>query len=269
MFVFSEEATLGALIQTKGTQRLARLFNNRFDDSGTGMSFARAVGSSGGALPAAFANKNNDLFAISEMFIAQNAVLATWTADLNDFLYPSATLKAANAVNNNNVLTFSLPAGFAAQGLGAQCVIAQNAAVCSLEPGKRIAKGITVSQAPAINVAANTLTVTLSANVTVAQNDMISFAKGRHEQLVRRWRWYLQNDLKQENSAAIRTAISNALADPSFTKILFHTVEDTQKVIVTPRSKLTANTDELDAEQHMEILLLTQSTTAPDRLDPQ
>src|SRR5205809_8065924 len=123
---------MGAFIQTKGTQRLARFFNNLFDDSATGITFARGVATAASTLPNAFAT-NNSLFTISEMFVAQNAVLATWTPDLNDFLYPSATLKAANAVNNGNVLTFTLPTGFAAQALGPGCAIAQGAAVCSQE----------------------------------------------------------------------------------------------------------------------------------------
>ena len=34
---------MGALIQTKGTQRLAKWFNDVFDDTGTGIKFARKV----------------------------------------------------------------------------------------------------------------------------------------------------------------------------------------------------------------------------------
>src|SRR6478672_6899593 len=115
---------MGALIQTKGTQRLAKLLNNRFDDSGTGIDFARTVKSSSGSLLDAFANAQLDLLTVSDMFIAQNAVSGSWTTDLNDFLYPSATLKAASAVTANNVLTFTLPTGITA--LGAGCVIAKD-----------------------------------------------------------------------------------------------------------------------------------------------
>jgi hypothetical protein len=257
---------MGALIQTKGTQRLAKLLNNRFDDSGTGIDFARTVKSSSGSLLDAFANAQLDLLTVSDMFIAQNAVSGSWTTDLNDFLYPSATLKAASAVTANNVLTFTLPTGITA--LGAGCVIAKDAKVCSLAARKSIPKGTTVSLAPTLS--GSTLTVTLSGNVTVAKDEMISFAKGNHERLVRRWRWYLKYDLSPANHAAIKRAISAALSDNDFDfkKITFQTVEDMQDVLVTTQKRLN-NNDEFDDAYLMHVLLKTQATSAPDPLDPQ
>jgi hypothetical protein len=99
---------------------------------------------------------------------------------------------------------------------------------------------------------------------------LISFAKGKHERLVRRWRWYLDKDLKPANNDAIRQAISEALDDTDFASISFQTVEDTQRVIVASQAKLDGTaSDELSDDMAMTILLMTQATTSPDKLDPQ
>jgi hypothetical protein len=127
-------------------------------------------------------------------------------------------------------------------------------------------EGITILTTP--TVSGTTLTVPLSGSVQVVSGEPISFALGRHERLVRRWRWYLQHDLKPENGAAIKEAISTALDDDDFDEIKFSTIEDEQRVVVTTYSKLNSN-DELIDNLRMEILLMTQSTTSPDRLDPQ
>jgi hypothetical protein len=261
---------MGALIQTKGTQRLAKLLNNRFDDTG-GMTLARKVASSVSSLSDAFANAAFNLWEISDKFIAQNAVTATWPADGNDFLYPGATMTTTNpsGAPATNVVNFTFAAGFTA---GMPAAIAQGVPVSSLDT-RKIPKGTFVGAAPVIN--GRNFSVTLvdksnnPVNVSLTNGEKINFAKNKHAQLVRRWRWYLQHDLKPENHVAIRNAISDALSDTSFTKIIFQTVEDTQRVLVTPLSKFNPNSEELDDDMHMHILLLTQSTTAPDRLDPQ
>jgi hypothetical protein len=265
------EATMGGLIQTKGTQRLAKLFNGCFDDSVTGITLARTLTSSTGLLTDAFAAANVNLDFISDNFIAQHAVAGSWIADLNDVLYPSATLTASLATVGANVLNFTLPTGYALP-LTANCAIASQSTVCSLALKNTIPIGTFVGAVTA--GAGRNFTVTLvdkagaNVNVNVAAGDMINFAIGNHQRLVRRWRWYLQHDLKSENHQAIRLAISNALNDPTYIKIAFQTVEDKQKVLVTPHSKLGPG-DELSNQMIMDILLLTQSTTAPDKLDPQ
>jgi len=267
---------MGGLIQTKGTQRLARLFNNRFDAGGP-LTAALTVKSSGNTphpgaviLPAAFANANLDLLDISDLFIAQNA-LSGWPNDWNDFLYPSATMAATNTSNSTATLNFTVAPGAplaAGSPASVPTFIAQNAAVSNLTAAGKIPHGTTVNSVVVNVPPSGNFSVNLSANVKVDAGDLISFAKGKHEQLVRRWRWYLGKDLLQENHGAIRTAISNAFSDPSYIKITFQTVEDKQHVIVTPFSKLD-NSDELSNDMIMHILLLTQSTTAPDKLDPQ
>jgi hypothetical protein len=263
---------MGALIQTKGTQRLARLFNDRFDDKAPGLIAARSVVSSTGTLPAAFADITLNLLTISDRFIAQNAV-SGWPTD-GDFLYPSATFATTTAAGGApaNTLGFTLPAGISA----IPSVIATGASVCSLDARKTIPRGTVVGNVSAL--AGKNFTVTLVDKstppvpvpvVVTTNGEKISFAKTKHEKLVRRWRWYLAFDLKAENHDKIRTAIFSALDDTGFTKISFQTVEDTQKVIVTPQAKLNNASDELDNDMTMQILLLTQSTTAPDRLDSQ
>jgi hypothetical protein len=254
---------MGALIQTKGTQKLAKLFNDRFDASATGLSFAQTVKNAAGVLlPDAFGNPSNDLLKISDAFIAQNAG-AVWPADGNDFLYPSATMRLnANAAAGTNTLQFAFAT--------IPTSIAINSAVSSLTSRRSIPHGTTVV-APAPVVAGGILTVTLSQplSVNVVAGENICFTTGRNEQLVRRWRWYLAHDLKGENHAAIQRAISSALAPPTTCKkIAFQTIEDTQKVLINVQPLLDA-TSEFDDTFKIDIILMTQQTTAPDPLDPQ
>jgi len=262
---------MGGLIQTKGTQRLAKLFNNRFDDSANGISAARMVG----PLRAAFNDSSLSLLTISDRFIAQNAIAGSWPPNGNDYLYPSATMTTTNPTGGaaSNILNFKLPAGIAT----IPNAIAPGSAVCSLDARKTIPRGTKVGAVSAVTGGAGgTFNVTLvdknsaPANVTVTNLERISFAKGKHEQLVRRWRWYLKHDLAPANHTSIRSAISLALEDTdfNFTKISFQTIEDTQKVLVATEQNLD-NTDEPDDTYRMSIVLVTLATTAPDPLDPQ
>ena len=265
---------MGALIQTKGTQRLAKFLNIRFDGSATGLSFIRSTQRTGGTLLSAdFENTTgqNSLLKISDLYIAQNATAAgtTWPADGNDLLYPfSATMVPTNPGASVSPLQFTLAAGSKKPD-----AIAVGSTVSNLTARGNIPPGTTVGNVTP--VVANAFSVTLfdtagnALPVKVGAKDKISFAPGKHERLVRRWRWYLKNDLKDENDNAIRSAISAALDDPSINMIIFQTAEDTQNVVVTTQQKLNNATDELGDEIDMYILLLTQSTTAPERLDPQ
>lgn len=250
---------MGALIQTKGTQRLAKLFNNRFN--ATNIITMRTVASTVNNLKSAFRDVSLDLLKISDQFIAQNAVVGTWTADLEDILYPSTTLRVSSIVATDK-LAFTLPAGFAASTVK----IAAGWAACSFERRKSIPRGTTVFGTPVLS--GNILTVTFTGAVTAMVTERISFAKGKHERLVRRWRWYLENDLLPENGDSIRRAISIALEDDDFKQINFQTIEDTQRVLAIAQ-QLVDNSDELGDQFEMDILLMTQSTTAIDRLDPQ
>ena len=113
------------------------------------------------------------------------------------------------------------------------------------------------------------MTVTLTKAVQgLAIGDQVCFAKGKNERLVRRWQWYLDNDLTSQNDAAIQKAIDAALSDDGYASIQFQTVEDKQQVVITPQPILDGN-EEISDNMQMNILLMTQSTTAPDKLDSQ
>jgi len=271
------EATMGGLIQTKGTQRLANLFNSLFNEvAATGLQAARGAtnrlpNGTTTTLPAAFSAVGGDLLSISDAFIAQYAG-ANWSAANpgDDLLYPSATM-TVTAVNNN-VVTFTLPQGSNAVPTS----IAKGSAVSCLDRRKALPHGAQADTPSAVS-AQGTFTVALlnqagnalpNNKVKINAPDRICFTTGAHENLVRRWRWYLQNDLKSENHASIKRAISTALADTTFQKITFQTLEDKQRVLTSPLTQLDPD-QEFGNSYIMQIILFTEPTTAPDPLDPQ
>jgi hypothetical protein len=264
---------MGALIQTKGTQRLANLFNSQFLVLSTARGWNNSITANGVTTKVNICDAFNSgkLLAISDAFIAQNAdptSAQTWPSDMNDLLYPSATLTVTSITNNSSTLTFNIP-GNPPGAIVAPAGSLPGSAVSCIGKGKakRIPKKTTVTSfAPP---AGGVLTVVVSQPCPkLVIGDSVCFAKGKYERLVRRWQWYLQNDLTPDNNDAIRQAINSALDDDSYTSILFQTVEDTQQVVVTPLSTLDGNF-ELSDNMQMNILLMTQSTTAPDKLDPQ
>src|SRR4051812_17010101 len=125
---------MGGLIQTKGTQRLARWLNNRFDASATGMSVTKAAGSSHGpgTMLGNFDPANGlSLATISENFIAQYAG-SGWPNDWNDLLYPSATMIPTNPSAATATLQFALAPGSAVHPPAIPSLIAPGAAVSNL-----------------------------------------------------------------------------------------------------------------------------------------
>jgi hypothetical protein len=243
---------MGALIETKGTQRLARLFNERFN--ATNLPILRGIA----GLTTAFGSNadSRSLLAISDQFRNK------WT-DGSDALYPSATVTTVQAAAGVTTLAFSsqLPA-FVHNGMHIhdETHPAQN----------HIPKNTSISNLA--NSAGGPWTVTTSNNVTVSQGDTIVFSYAAHPNLVKRWRHYLANDLEPGNHSQIQTAIYTALNDPSYIHIRFTTVEDVAQKVFTPRAFNTTNSndDAVDpTRQHMQIILLTKVTTAPDPLDPQ
>jgi len=265
---------MGALIQTKGTQRLANLFNTQFSVLSTARGWNNSITAGGVTTKVNICDAFNSgkLLAISDAFIAQNAdpTAGSWPTDMNDLLYPSATLTVTSITNaaNSSTLTFNIPGNLPGAIVAPAGALPGSAVSCiGKGKAKRIPKKTTVtSVAPP---AAGVLTVVVSQPCPkLAVGDSVCFAKGKYERLVRRWQWYLQNDLTSDNNDAIRQAINSALDDDSYTSIQFQTVEDTQQVVVTPLSTLDGNF-ELSDNMQMNILLMTQSTTAPDKLDPQ
>jgi hypothetical protein len=259
---------MGGLIQTKGTQRLAKLFNNRFSPLSTARPWTNNVGGVQTTLCAAFRNPGVNLLTLSDNFIAQYATTA-WPGNGNDLLYPSATMTVdvLPTGGSPNTIGFKLPPGRS----NIPGHIQTNASFRNLDNRKTFPSGTTISAVSAVTGGAGgTFTVTFTNPIltNLALSDRISFASGGHGQLVRRWRWYLAHDLLPENHAAIRSAISSALDDNDFTQVTFQTVEETQRVIANVQRQTDAN-DEFDGTFILNIILLTQQTTAPDPLDPQ
>ena len=105
---------MGTLIQTKGTQRLAKLFNNRFNPLSTARIWSNNIAGVQTTLPAAFRHPGANLLTLSDSFIAQYATAnATWLSNGNDLLYPSATMTvdALPTAASPNVIGFKLPPG--------------------------------------------------------------------------------------------------------------------------------------------------------------
>ena len=67
----------------------------------------------------------------------------------------------------------------------------------------------------------------------------------------------------------MRSAISSALDDGDFTQVTFQSIEHTQGVLSGVQRQTDNTNDEFDNTLIMNIVLLTQQTTAPDPLDPQ
>jgi hypothetical protein len=269
------EATMGGLINTKGTQRLAEWFNKTFDDSATGLSFARTVSNGTDTLPGAFKKAGNSLLDISDAFIAQQQHAgSTWPAGGNDVLYPSATMQITSVVTTTPpVLRFTLPAGISTRPtfiVAPSGATPGSAVSCTIKTGrKKMLRGTTVTAVTAPTGAPATFDVTVSNPTSAAPGDFVTFALGSHQMLVRRWRWYLKNDLRAENDTAIQDAISSALSDGDFKKITFQAIEDTQQKVITSTETRLGTDFEFDDAYHLHIVLMTQQTTAPDPLDPQ
>jgi|SRR5450631_119078 hypothetical protein len=266
------EATMGGLIQTKGTQRLANLFNTRFNNLAAAKLWTstNAVPKTfTGTLSDAFDKDALDLLKISDSFIAQAASSAAglWPPDFNDILYPGATM-ITTAASSTATLLFNLPTGI--NTLSAGSMIKNGASVISLDKRGSIQNGTTVNTAVVTAGTPATLTVTLSQSANnVVNKERICFITGTHQRLVRRWRWYLSHDLKPENDSAIKNAISSAFDDSDFQSITFQTIEDTQGVLTTTEQQLDSTTFEFINQFVLHITLMTQRTTAPDPLDPQ
>lgn len=254
---------MGSLIHTRGTQRLARLFNDRFDKGSMPQSQA-AQNAAGLSLAAAFADTTKDLLKISDLFLAQNAGAgANWPNDGDDFLYPSATMTLlAPVAAGGTALTFTMPASAKIPDS-----IVATAAVSTFA-ARFFPRGTQVqNRAAAAGVI--TVNVTQGASAAIAAGENICFTKGNNEQLVRRWRWYLKHDLQAGNHAAIQRAMATALAQNSnCIRIGFQAIEDTQRVLINVQPQVDGNSA-YDGSYKLDIILVTHQTTAPDPIDPQ
>jgi hypothetical protein len=241
---------MGSLIETKGTQRLARLFNSERFDSTNIVTMRGIVG-----LTTAFGSNSDQrsLLSISDQFRNK------WTGGA-DALYPSATVTTVQAVIAANRLTFTqrLP------------TFVQNGMSIHNETQPGIPRHTTISNLQ--NTAGGPWTVDTNNPVTASAGDTIVFSYAPHPNLIKRWRYYLQNELDPANHSLIQNAIFTALNDPSYTHIRFTVLEDATQRVISQRAYNTNNPtdDNIDPQhQHMHIILLTKATNAPDPLDPQ
>lgn len=253
---------MGGLIQTKGTQRLAKWFNKKtFADL---KETRKWKNKSGVKVPDAFRAAGRRLLDISDDFIAQNASTAAgeWPSGMNDIFYPSATLAVVSG--SGSTLTFNIP------GTKPDAIMDTESFVSCLRKPNRLEKGTKVQTAvPVGNVLTVTLTKPLKTAPTAGELFSFSHKKGKHERLVKRWRWYLDIDLEANNNDKIRTAISTALDDEdNFGSVSVQAVEDVQRVMAAPQPRLNPDDDEFE-DWEMSILLFTQATTSPEKMDPQ
>lgn len=251
---------MGALIQTKGTQRLAHLFNNRFDAGSIGRT-RDVQNSSGTPLKTAFATLSN-LLTISDTFIAQYATAAHWVPNGRDVLYPSATLIAVAVAGNK--ITFDDPAA------GWPSLIANGISAADLKHSGGVPQRAIVTNVDHANPSAGKTTVTFSLAVTAQVNDPISFCPVKHQNLVRRWRHYLGNELDASNHARIQNAVLTALTDNSVTSVTFQAIENTTQSALVETILATTNADDENLDpthKSLFIALLTARTNAPDPVD--
>src|SRR5262249_6169164 len=143
-------------------------------------------------------------------FIAQYAS-ANWVPNGRDVLYPAVTLVAQAVPAAGNQITFSNPN----PGWPPTIVLGVSAANLDRPPGIGIPKGATVTAIALATPAAGQTTVTFSSPVTVQVNDRISFCLKKHQNLVRRWRYFLAHDLQPSNHSLIQSAVLSALTDTS------------------------------------------------------
>lgn len=252
---------MGALIQTKGTQRLTHLFNNRFDKGSIDRTRA-VVTSSGVTLSAAFANFP-DLLTISDQFIAQNANANgnNWVPNGRDVLYPAATLIAV-AVNGADI-TFNDPAS------GCPQMIANNISAADLDRPLGVPRGAIVSNVRHNTPANGQTTVTFNMQVTAQAGDRISFCPLKHQNLVRRWRYYLSTELIGSNQSAIQGGVLTALSGNAVTRVEFQAIEDAAQAVHVETIPGTTDDDDSNIDpthKSLSIILMTARTN--NTVDP-
>ena len=215
------------------------------------------------------------MLTVSDAFIAQYATAnPTWYNNGRDALYPSTTL-IAQAVAGSQI-TFNNPPGGWPNSIPIG-VASPNITAADLEPGKGLAipKGATVT---AVTPAGNQTVVTfLNPVPNVAINERISFTNIKHQNLVRRWRYYLSTELTPTNQSLIQSAVISGLFDTSVTAIVFQAIEDIKQKVLVSIEYQTTNATAGDTEdsnlvfgtKYISVTLITPRTKAPDPLDNQ
>ncbi len=255
---------MGGLIQTKGTQVLLNLLNSRFGPNTaaqgatpTGIIAMRAVA----GLLADFAPPTPPIPSGPSLLDISDDYVGEWP-DGSDLFFPTATVTNGTA-NNSRTVNFSgpLPAFVQQANTAAtyQAVWGGQSAASNIPPLTMVTNINTVSQ------------LTLNNPITITPPQPMIFSNPKHPNLIKRWKFYLKNELLPAHHLVARTAISQALANNQYQYILFQTIEsNTQQVITSTEYASTPNGANLDlAKPFMNIILMTPRTNAPDPIDPQ
>jgi predicted ATPase len=114
-------------------------------------------------------------------------------------------------------------------------------------------------------VTSTTVTLSLPAGsaTNVQNNDWIGFlATGNHQNLMRRWKYFLKNDLQSKCDAEIRAALLKSVLDSSVQYVLFDSIEGTSQVVHTALEYGAAANFATLGAQYMNIVLETPPTKA-------
>ena len=276
---------MGALIQTKGTQLLARFFSSQF---GAGTYDARSVnlnwmrnnpsdahgGPGGGA--SQVQNLINDFglipyggakinpLSLSRYFLydlSQN--YSGLGPNSTDLFYPPLTANPAG---------LDLTTGAAIQAGDGQLTFALvpswvRVGMTITDTRGAIAPNTTV-QNP---ITATYFAISANAVAAAAAGDQITFSDPNHANLLARWQYYLQYEMQPAVHDTIRQGIYLALVDGSVKNIKFDAVEHTvQTANISNEYEALPSGGKLDdTRKHMRILLLTSATKSPTNVDSQ
>jgi hypothetical protein len=273
---------MGALIQTKGTRLLVSFLGNQFgggNAAAVNLAWLRQQAQPGGSLP----DLIND-FAVAPTVGSPNQ--ANQLAFSSQFLYDLSEKYATLGPNSTPVFYPLAPpfSGSLQTSSGTAAGAGQRTLNFTSAPNVPywVSSGMTVTDAthPAAIQAGTTVQSTTSTTVTItldvaapgiSAGDNITFAYANHGNLLKRWRYFLQHELKAQFHDEIRSAILQALTDTTINHIQFDAIEDvTQSVNVATEHNLVSQGGQLDPRsKHIKIVLLTLPTRAPDPVDPQ
>src|SRR6202000_748591 len=93
----------------------------------------------------------------------------------------------------------------------------------------------------------------------------ISFTNVNHQNLLRRWRYYLAIDLAPSNHSRIQSAVLAALFDTSVTSVTFQTIEDIAQIVLVNTEYPTGDAEDsnlVTANKYMSVALITPRTSA-------
>jgi hypothetical protein len=120
-----------------------------------------------------------------------------------------------------------------------------------------------IPRATTVNNKTNTTVTITNAATAVANGDVIAFlGGGNHQNLLRRWKYFLRNELDPDRDAEIRAALQDALEDTDITRVEFDVIEGTNQIVHTAvEHDFDVNTGVL-TNKYIRIVLETPPTKA-------